>query len=442
MSSTSDGSRAGSGGAGGSGALPGPGGPARPPGRVRVIVVDDDPEALALICVRLKEHPRIEIIGTGQSGREAIQLANTLHPDVMVLDVMMPVLNGLEAAARIAKVFPSIGLLILTSEASPESIRLALRAGAKDYLDKSTELMRLAEAVVDADEKRDRNAADRGLASVWGFYSAKGSSGTTTLAAASAHELARLGHKVLLVDLDALHGDCAFYLNLPPQSKNLLASMEELRTVDLATVGPMIRRFTDPTAPAVSLDVVDSPCDFVASTDRSQENMVALLDLLATVYEYVVIDLPAGRIFDPHIVPVLDFVERLFFVTSRDMSSLRSLLVFSRILARSTVRIGRFTVLFSALRDQSSFDYAAWLANARLGTKNFMEVPLDQALCGRALSEGVPVSLANPDAPLGRFIRNLVAVSMGRGPLAPPVAGAEPEHVGTLWTAFKRMLGG
>jgi pilus assembly protein CpaE len=408
---------------------------------IRVVVVDDDPETMALVCIKLRDNARIQIVGTGHSGREAIQLANTLRPDCMVLDVMMPILNGLEAAARISSVFPSIGLVMLTSDASPESIRAALRAGAKDYLDKSTELYRLCDAVVAADEKRDRVAVDKGLASVWAFYSAKGAAGSTTLAVATAHELSRAGHRVLLMDLDFLHGDCGFYLNLSPGQLNLYTQLAQMSSIDMNVLSPFIKRYRVPGAEAGGFDVLESPSDFVQLDSRAEENLVGIMDLLITSNDFVLLDLPAGRIFDAQNIAMLDFVERLFFITNRDMASLRSLLVFSRVIARSTIKIARFTVLFSALREQSTFDYQEWLASTRLATKSFMEVPFDAKTTSKAISGGLPVQVADPESPLARFAQRLMDLGLRRDP-ADEGDVLLPARKAGIWQAFKRMLGG
>jgi pilus assembly protein CpaE len=412
--------------------------------KIRVVIVDDDPEVQVLIKMRLKGHPRIEISGTGRNGREAVQLANTLRPDVMVLDVQMPVLDGLEAAARISSVFPSIGILILTSEASPDSIRAALRAGAKDYLDKSSELNLLADAIVSADSKRDRKTEAKGLGSVWAFYGSKGSVGSTLLAVDATFELAMLGYKAVLLDLDTLHGDCAFYLNLQRMNrgKTLLSSLDDVSNLDSATLQQYVRHYPEAAVEqgqTVGFDVIESPCDFVPMNDQSEEALITVVELLMTTYDYVVIDLPPGRIFDRHNLSILEFVERLFFVSARDMASIKSLLVFSKVLTRTSLSMNKFSIMFSQLRDQQGFDYDASMKGANLPFKTHLEVPLDPSLCSRALSKGLPVSAEDPEAPLARFVRSLVEGSVNVPPSgAPPSSAAKQRNI--LWDGIKRIL--
>lgn len=408
---------------------------------INVVVVDDDPETLALVLVKLKDHPRIKIAGTGHSGREAIQLANTLKPDVMVLDVMMPILNGLEAAARIAAVFPSIGLLMLTSDASPESIRAALRAGAKDYLDKSTELYRLADAVLAVEASRQTTAvSDRGLASVWAFYSAKGSAGGTTLAVAAAYELAKSGRKVILIDLDMLHGDVAFYLNLTPGQFNIFTHLTAGPQAEATTLQPFLKRWKPADSEVGAFDVLQSPSEYVHFDAQGEESLIGLMDILITTYDYVIVDMPPGRVFDGQNIAVLDFAERLFFIANRDMPSLRSLLSFHRALQRTTVRVARFNLLFASLRVQNGeFDYQDWLKKSGLPLTSFEDVPVDDETASKAVASGLPIQLADPDSAIAQFVYRMVEIGKGRDPGEVQATGGQPKK---LWNAFKKILGG
>lgn len=96
---------------------------------IRVVLVDDDPAITGAVKLKLRSRTEIEVVATGSNGRDALQLANRHKPDVMVLDVNMPVLNGLKAAARIAHAFPALGVLILTSEEAQDIAKQAIRGG-------------------------------------------------------------------------------------------------------------------------------------------------------------------------------------------------------------------------------------------------------------------------------------------------------------------------
>lgn len=106
----------------------------RPP--VRVLIVDDHPLFAKTIEAMLAGHPEIAIVGTAGDGVEALQLATGLRPDVVVMDVDMPRLDGLSATRRLAELGLPSRVIILTASEDMETSRAALRAGASAYLTK------------------------------------------------------------------------------------------------------------------------------------------------------------------------------------------------------------------------------------------------------------------------------------------------------------------
>ncbi|MBE9111155.1 response regulator transcription factor [Nodosilinea sp. LEGE 07298] len=88
----------------------------------------------------------VEVVGEAENGREALQLVETLSPQIVLMDIAMPEMNGLEATARITREFPQVRVLILSMHANEEYVYQALRSGASGYLlkDSSTEELDLA----------------------------------------------------------------------------------------------------------------------------------------------------------------------------------------------------------------------------------------------------------------------------------------------------------
>jgi DNA-binding NarL/FixJ family response regulator len=102
--------------------------------KIRVLLVDDHPLVLDGIRSRLEHHETIEVIGEACNGEEALVLSQQRKPDVVVMDINMPVLNGIEAAIRFRDEFPHIKLLMLSMHDSREYITNVLKAGAKGYI--------------------------------------------------------------------------------------------------------------------------------------------------------------------------------------------------------------------------------------------------------------------------------------------------------------------
>jgi DNA-binding NarL/FixJ family response regulator len=98
------------------------------------MVVEDHKAFLDRICSALRKQRDIEIVAEIQNGLEAVERAAALQPDLIILDIGLPDLNGLEAARRIRTLAASAKIIFLTLESSPEIVNEALRLGARGYV--------------------------------------------------------------------------------------------------------------------------------------------------------------------------------------------------------------------------------------------------------------------------------------------------------------------
>lgn len=104
---------------------------------LRILIADDHEVARRGICSLLESHPGWEVCAEAKDGRDAVELATSTKPDLVLLDIGMPNLNGLEAARQILATTPNVAILILTMHDSDNVIREVLRAGARGFLLKS-----------------------------------------------------------------------------------------------------------------------------------------------------------------------------------------------------------------------------------------------------------------------------------------------------------------
>src|SRR4030067_346794 len=114
---------------------------------IRVLLADDHTLVRAGIRSLLENMEGIEVIAEAGDGREALRLVRTHRPDVVLMDIAMPGLNGLEAAARIAKKFPNVRVIILSMHVNEEYVLQALRAGAAGYMVKGADAAELEIAI-------------------------------------------------------------------------------------------------------------------------------------------------------------------------------------------------------------------------------------------------------------------------------------------------------
>jgi DNA-binding NarL/FixJ family response regulator len=113
----------------------------------RVLIADDDDLMRAGLCELLTADPAIEIVGQASTGRQAIERARQLRPDVVLMDVRMPDLDGITATRELSQVVPGASVLILTTFEQDDYIFSALRAGASGFLLKRTRPEELIAAV-------------------------------------------------------------------------------------------------------------------------------------------------------------------------------------------------------------------------------------------------------------------------------------------------------
>jgi DNA-binding NarL/FixJ family response regulator len=122
---------------------------------VRVIVVEDYAPFREFICKELARWPTFQVIGEVSDGQQAVQKAKELQPDLILLDIGLPTLNGIAAARQILKLAPDSKIIFLTQESSPAVEQEALKLGARGYVVKTrvaTDLLAAVTAVLGGDQ--------------------------------------------------------------------------------------------------------------------------------------------------------------------------------------------------------------------------------------------------------------------------------------------------
>jgi len=114
---------------------------------IHILIADDQAITRSGLRTLLESVPDLEIVGEATNGAEVIELAASLQPDVILMDLRMPEINGIEATRRIHRASPHIGILVVTIFADDTSVFPAIRAGARGYLLKDTDQAELVQAI-------------------------------------------------------------------------------------------------------------------------------------------------------------------------------------------------------------------------------------------------------------------------------------------------------
>ena len=122
-----------------------PGTPEGPP--LRIVIADDQASVREGLVLLLGGLPGIEVVGAAADGEQALALVAEYHPDAILLDLHMPVLDGIGATRRLTAEHPDVAIVVLTTYADDSSVLEAMRAGARSYLTKDADRMHIAQAL-------------------------------------------------------------------------------------------------------------------------------------------------------------------------------------------------------------------------------------------------------------------------------------------------------
>ena len=128
---------------------------------VRILLVDDHPVVRQGLRTLLEGRSELEVVDEASDGLEAVEKVGSLQPDVVVLDITMPRMNGIEACRIIKQKNPELEVLFVTQHDSPQMLREALAAGARGYVVKSNLARDLVEAVEAVSQHREFTALAR-----------------------------------------------------------------------------------------------------------------------------------------------------------------------------------------------------------------------------------------------------------------------------------------
>jgi DNA-binding NarL/FixJ family response regulator len=120
---------------------------------VRVLIADDEPLFVETVEALLAADERVEVVGTAANGKQAVELATALTPDVTLMDISMPILDGIEATRRIRERFPDACVLVLTGSSISADVDRARQAGVAAFLTKDRLGTQLVNAILEVGER-------------------------------------------------------------------------------------------------------------------------------------------------------------------------------------------------------------------------------------------------------------------------------------------------
>jgi pilus assembly protein CpaE len=384
--------------------------------RIHVLIVDDISETRDHLAKLLGFEPDIEVVGTASSGADAIEQAMKLQPDVVLMDINMPDMDGIAATERLSAQVPNAAVVMMSVQGEADYLRRSMLAGAREFLVKpfsSDELTASIRQVNSRErEKAVRNAAAPVVRAqdpteegqVVAVFSPKGGVGRTTIAVNLAVAAsAELGKKVTLVDASFQFGDVAVLLNLNPKDKSMAELVPELEagrdpdSVDAFTLthSSGIHVLLAPPSPEMAELITPAGVKHVIEILRQQS-------------ELVVIDCAAW--FNDTLLGILDMADVVLTVLTLEITSIKNIRLFLEV-AEQLGYSHKIRLVLN--RADTTLGIRVADVEHSIGRKVDHTIVSDGRAVVYALNRGVPFVLSNRESQVSQDVFRLAASIVG-----------------------------
>jgi pilus assembly protein CpaE len=407
--------------------------------KIRVIIVDDVSETRENVRKLLQFESDVDVVGAARTGREAIQLSQELNPDVILMDINMPDMDGITATEAIRSKQPAVQVVILSVQSDQNYMRRAMLAGARDFLtkppmgDELISAIRRAGAM--AQTERSKNVQVQAIpnlgtsSAVPGYglpkgkvvtvYSPKGGAGCTTIAVNLALTLHNEDTRVALVDGNLQFGDVAVFVN--EQGKNTIVDLApRAEELDPEIVEEVMLKHA-----ASGLHILAAPSRPEYAEKVSSSQFAAVLEYLRQMYAYVVVD--CASLLTDVTLAAIDVSDLVILITTQDIPSIKNCRLFLDL--SQTLGIDRERILFIMNRYDKRINITPERVAENLKQEVSSIIPLDEATVMKAVNRGVPFVLDSKNQPASRGIFSLAENVRAR--ISAQESADEPGRFGT-----------
>jgi pilus assembly protein CpaE len=391
--------------------------------QIRVVIVDDIPETREHLTKLLSFETDIEVIGAASSGEEAVELTGKLSPDILLMDINMPGMDGIATTERVSSTFPTTSIIMMSVQGEADYLRRSMLAGAREFLVKPFSSDELTTSIrqVHARERLKRSrmvvvqptgpgapggpGGARKDGKVVTLFAPKGGVGRTTLAVNLAVALAgEQRQAVTLVDGSFQFGDVGVLLNLNPKNKSIIdvvtdasAGDDELVDTTLISHSTGIKVLLAPPSPEMAE---------LVTVDQIRRTM----GRLRVTNDFTVVDLWPH--FNDVTLALLDMSDVILTILTLEISNIKNVRLFLEV-AEQLGYTDRIKLVLN--RADSAFGIRVADVESSVGRKIDHQVVSDGRTVVYALNRGVPFVWSNSQAPVSEDIlkisRALVAAA-------------------------------
>jgi pilus assembly protein CpaE len=386
---------------------------------IKVLIVDDIPETRDHLSRLLGLERDLDVAGTAGTGEEAIKVAMELRPDVIVMDINMPGMDGVQAAEIITQRLPTCPIIMMSVHGEADQLKRSISAGAREFLVKPFSGDEFAASIRTVFERElarrtqfeaslpavpaPANIADEGDHQVIAVFSPKGGAGRTTIATNLAVALHNeSGARVCLVDANLQFGDVGVLLNLNPKDRSIAEAVEagepDAEIIDSCVIDHStgIRVLLAPPTP--------EGADLVAA-----QYMRQIVEHLRTGHEYVVIDLPSG--LSDLSLAVMDAADTILVLTALEITTIKNVRLFLEVTEQLEYPRSKVRLVINRADAAQGIRIADVEASVRRPIDG--TIVSDGRLSVLAVNRGVPFVVSHPDSVLSRDVTKLARTLVG-----------------------------
>ena len=372
--------------------------------KIHVLIVDDIPETRENVRKLLYFEKDIEVVGAAAGGHEGIEMARDLRPDIVLMDINMPDIDGISATESISQSVPEVQIIMMSVQGETDYLRRSMLAGAREFLVKPFSADELTASIRRVHELKPKAApvqpeilrpqpltsrrgqeAEIGVreGEIVAVYSPKGGTGCSTIATNLALALKEKEERVVLVDGDLQFGDVAVLLNLQA-TRTISDLVPHIDTLDADFMSDVLLAH-----PSGMKTLLAPPRPDVAEMVTA-DIMREILKNLMLLNDYTIVD--TASYLDDVVLTILEISDWILLVMTPDVPTIKSVRLFLEALdALDYIAKTRLIVNKTSRKDGiTEKDIASHIKHSVWAT-----VPRDNGTVTAAANQGIPVVISS-----------------------------------------------
>lgn len=309
---------------------------------INVMLVDDNADTREYIKKFLAfEEREFRVVGSAGNGTEALKMAMEVKPDIIIMDINMPDMSGIDVTSQLTQQLPSAAVIMMSVQSDPNYLRKAMQAGARNFLNKPVQADELFSTIREVYKHHepfrqsqfvpnfqpDERSARRGTGPLGGtharaghvivVYSPQGGAGTTTVATNLVAGLMRKGIKVLIIDADLQFGDVGVFLKI--QSQSTLAELAtKVNDLDIEFFDSVVSSHES------GLKVLLGPQrpELADEIEATPDSIARIIERVAPDYDFIVVDTRCH--LDNLLLAMTDIASRIVLVATPTLAGIKN----------------------------------------------------------------------------------------------------------------------